>query len=67
MVLLNLENNEKKKYKIVGKDESNVKDGLIFYKSPTALELISKSKGDFISVKTPSGEIGYEIIEVKYL
>ena len=67
VVLLNLENNEKKKYKIVGKDESNVKEGLIFYKSPTALELISKSKGDFINVKTPSGEIGYEIIEVKYV
>ena len=28
---------KKKKYKIVGKDEANAKEGLLFYKSPIAL------------------------------
>ena len=59
--------NEKKKYKIVGKDEANAKEGLLFYKSPIALELVSKHTGDFVSVKTPAGEKNYEIIEVKYI
>jgi len=65
--LLDMETNEKKKYKIVGKDEANAKEGLLFYKSPIALELVSKHTGDFVSVKTPAGEKNYEIIEVKYI
>jgi transcription elongation factor GreA len=40
---------------------------LLFYKSPIALELVSKHTGDFVSVKTPAGEKNYEIIEVKYI
>jgi transcription elongation factor GreA len=65
--LLDMETNEKKKYKIVGKDEANAKEGLLFYKSPIALELVSKHTGDFLCVKTPAGEKNYEIIEVKYI
>ena len=65
--LLDMETNEKKKYKIVGKDEANAKEGLLFYKSPIALELVSKHTGDFVSVNTPAGEKNYEIIEVKYI
>ena len=67
IILLDMETNEKKKYKIVGKDEANAKEGLLFYKSPIALELVSKHTGDFVSVKTPAGEKNYEIIEVKYI
>ncbi|MEY2728686.1 MAG: hypothetical protein RJA93_762 [Pseudomonadota bacterium] len=67
IILLDMETNEKKKYKIVGKDEANAKEGLLFYKSPIALELVSKRTGDFVSVKTPAGEKNYEIIEVKYI
>ena len=48
-------------------DEANAKEGLLFYKSPIALELVSKHTGDFVSVKTPAGEKNYEIIEVKYI
>ena len=67
IILLDMENNEKKKYKIVGKDEANAKEGLLFYKSPIALELVSKHTGDFVIVNTPAGEKNYEIIEVKYI
>jgi len=67
IILLDMETNEKKKYKIVGKDEANAKTGLLFYKSPIALELVAKHAGDFVSVKTPAGEKNYEIIEVKYI
>ena len=67
VILVDMENNEKRKYKIVGKDEANEKVGLLFFKSPIALELVSKHTGDFVVVNTPAGEKNYEIIEVKYI
>jgi transcription elongation factor GreA len=67
VILVDMENNEKRKYKIVGKDEANAKEGLLFFKSPIALELVSKHTGDFVVVNTPAGEKNYEIIEVQYL
>ena len=67
VILVDMENTEKKKYKIVGKDEANAKEGLLFFKSPIALELVSKHTGDFVVVNTPAGEKNYKIIEVKYL
>ena len=65
--LLDLENNKKKTYKIVGKDESDIKKNLIYFKSPIAKALIGKSKKDFVTVKTPAGEKNFEIIEIKYI
>ena len=65
--LIDLENNKKKKYKIVGEDEANLEKKLIFYKSPIARALIGKKKKDLITVNTPSGEKNFEIIEVKYI
>ena len=65
--LLNLENNKKKKYKIVGKDEADLTKNYIYFKSPIGKALIGKSKKDLITVKTPSGEKNFEIIEVKYI
>ena len=67
VILVDMENNETRKYKIVGKDEANAKEGLLFYKSPIALELVSKHTGDFVVVNTPAGEKNYEIIEIKYI
>ena len=42
--LINVETKEKKTYKIVGKDEANIKENLIYFKSPLGKELIGKSK-----------------------
>ena len=65
--LLNLENNEKKTYKIVGKDEADLTKNYIYFRSPIGKALIGKNKKDFITVNTPSGEKNFEIIEVKYI
>ena len=65
--LIDLENNEKKTYKIVGKDEADLTKNLIYFKSPIGKELIGKNKKDLITVKTPSGEKNFEIVEVKYI
>ena len=65
--LVDLENNEKKTYKIVGEDEADLKKNYIFFKSPIAKALIGKNKKDLITVTTPSGEKNFEIVEVKYI
>ena len=65
--LINLENNEKKTYKIVGKDEADIAKNYIYFKSPIGKALIGKNKKDLVVVKTPSGEKNFEITEVKYI
>ena len=65
--LINLENNEKKTYKIVGKDEADVAKNYIYFRSPIGKALIGKKKKDLVSVATPSGEKNFEITEVKYI
>ena len=65
--LVDLENNEKKTYKIVGKDEADLTKNYIYFRSPIGKALIGKNKKDFITVNTPSGEKNFEIIEVKYI
>ena len=58
---------KKKIYKIVGKDEADLKKNLLYFRSPIGKGLIGKNKKDLISIKTPSGEKNFEIIEVKYI
>ena len=65
--LINLENNEKKTYKIVGKDEANIENNFIYFRSPVGKALIGKKKKELVTVITPSGEKNFEIEEVKYI
>jgi|TARA_Y100000310_G_scaffold331684_1_gene405706 transcription elongation factor GreA len=65
--LLDLENNKKKTYKIVGKDEADATKNYIYFRSPIGKALIGKNKKDLITVTTPSGEKNFEIIEVNYI
>ena len=65
--LQDLDNNEKIKYKIVGKDEADINKKLIFYQSPIGKGLIGKNNGDFVEINTPSGKKNFEIIKVDYI
>ena len=65
--LLNLDNNEKINYKIVGKDEADLKQKLLYFKSPIGKGIIGKNKGDLVEVSTPAGVKNFEIIDVKYI
>ena len=65
--LCELESKEKKIYKIVGKDEADIKKNLIYFRSPIGKALIGKNKKEIVVVKTPSGEKNFEILEVKYI
>ena len=65
--LLNLENNQKKTYKIVGKDEADLTKNYIYFRSPIGKALIGRNKKDLVMVKTPSGEKNFEIVKVEYI
>ena len=65
--LQDLDNNEKIKYKIVGKDEADINKKLIFYQSPIGKGLIGKNNGEFVEINTPSGKKNFEIIKVDYI
>ena len=65
--LLDLQNNEKKTYKIVGKDEADLTKNYIYFRSPIGKALIGKSQKNLITVITPSGEKKFEIIKVEYI
>ena len=62
-----LENNKKISFKIVGRDEADVKKNLVYFRSPIGKSLIGKKVKDSTIVNTPSGEKNYEILEVKYI
>lgn len=53
-------------YKIVGEDEADVKQNRISVTSPIARALIGKEAGDVVIVKTPGGDVEYEIEDVRH-
>ena len=65
--LVNLENDDEVTYQIVGDDEADIKINKISVNSPIARALIGKEEGDVAIVRTPNGEVEYEISEVKYI
>ena len=65
--LQNLDTKEKSEYKLVGKDEADLKKKLIFFQSPIGKGLIGKRKNDLVEITTPSGIKNFEIIDVKYI
>ena len=65
--LVNLDTNKKIDYKIVGKDQADLKKKLIYFKSPIGKGLIGKNKKDLVEINTPAGIKNFEIKDVKYI
>jgi len=65
--LINVETDETVTYRIVGEDEADVKSNLISVVSPIARALIGKEEGDVVVVKAPSGDVEYEIDQVRHI
>ncbi|GEN25570.1 transcription elongation factor GreA [Halomonas cupida] len=65
--LLNLETDEEVTYRIVGEDEADIKQRRISVTSPIARALIGKEEGEIVLVRTPGGEVEYEISSVEHL
>jgi transcription elongation factor GreA len=57
---------EKKKYKIVGEDEADVRAGKVSITSPVARALIGKEKGDVVEVSAPGGVKAFEILKIEW-
>lgn len=66
VTIINLDSDASVTYTIVGDDESDIKQSKISYQSPIARALIGKEIGDVVVVKTPSGEVEYEIDNVTH-
>ncbi len=65
--LENLDTGEKINYKIVGQDEADLKNKLIYFQSPIGKGLIGKNKSDLVEISTPAGQKNFEIKDVKYI
>lgn len=65
--LINLDDDSEVTYKIVGDDEASVKVNKISVNSPIARGLIGKEEGDEVVIRTPGGEVEFEIDEVSHI
>ena len=65
--IYDIDNDNEITYKIVGNLESDPEQGNISIDTPIAKGLVGKFVDDEISIKTPSGNLNYEIIEVKHI
>lgn len=64
--LVNIDNENEVTYQLVGDYESDIKKNRISISSPIARALIGKEIEDIAVVKAPSGDIEYEIVNIRY-
>ncbi len=60
----NIKNGATMHYTIVAENEANMKEGKISVNSPVAKGLLGKKVGQKATVKTPSGEVTFEVLEI---
>lgn len=61
VTLVDLDTDDEVRYKIVGEDESDLKENKISIMSPLARAMIGKGEGDSLVVETPQGRREYEV------
>lgn len=66
VVLLEEDGKTKKKYMLVGQDESDLKTGKISVISPVGKALIGHKVGDEVTITTPVKTVSYEILEISF-
>lgn len=64
--IVNLDNDQRVTYTIVGEDEADIKANKISNTSPIAKALLGKEEGDTVKVQTPGGLLEYEIEAVHH-
>ncbi len=67
VALLKCDTEEEIVYRIVGDDEADIKVGQISVNSPIARGLIGKVVDDVVVIRTPAGEVEFEILKVDYI
>lgn len=66
VVLLDGDGKTKKKFTLVGQDESDLKNGKISVASPVGKALIGHRVGDELTINTPAKIVQYEILEIRF-
>ena len=66
VTMFNLENDQTITYKIVGEDESDIKNGLLSYKSPLSRAMIGKSNEDLVELNTVETSQSFQITDISY-
>ena len=66
LVGLRAPDGQERHYRIVGVDEAEPKAGRIAFTAPLAAALTGKRVGDTVTLRTPSGELEYEITTIDY-
>ena len=66
VTIIDLDNEQEIKYKIVGEDEANIDKGLISYKAPLSRSLISKSIDDLVELSIGDETQSFQIINIQY-
>ena len=65
--LLDTESDDELTYRLVGREEANVKNGDVSFDSPIGRALLGKRVGDESVVRAPRGTRTLEILEVRYV
>ena len=65
VTIKDIENDEIKKYQIVGDVEADIENNTISFTTPMARALLKKELGEFIEVHTPGGDKEFEIINIE--
>lgn len=60
----NVKEGKKYKYKIVGSNESNPREGKISDESPIGKSLLDHKKNEVIDIETPRGVVKYKIVKI---
>ena len=66
VTIIDLDNDQEIKYKIVGEDEANIDEGLISYKAPLSRSLIGKSIDDLVGLSIGDETQSFQIINIQY-
>ena len=64
VLLGDVDSDRQVRYKIVGADEADIRNGRISVNSPVAKALIGHKMGDVVNVVVPSGKKEYEVLEI---
>lgn len=62
--ILDMEMNEEMEFRIVGTKEADIGSGKMSDESPIGAAIMGRSVGEQVDVETPSGIIGFKILEI---
>ena len=66
VTIIDLDNEQEIRYKIVGEDEANIDEELISYKAPLSRSIIGKSIDDLVELSIGDNTQSFQIVNIQY-